>query len=184
MNRMTLAAGLVALAAAAPAADPKPVKVGDLSAPAPADWKAEKPANRLRSYQFKLPAAGDEEPAAEVIVMPESNPDPAKSFPRWREQFVPPDGMTAADLGTVTKLDLAGGATAHVLDLAGTWKFKERPFDPKSKEELRENYRVVWVIVAGKDEATHVRLSGPGAAVEKHKKAFDGWLKALAPAGK
>ena len=38
-------------------ADDKTVKVklGKLSAEAPAEWKSEKVANRLRSYQFKLP---------------------------------------------------------------------------------------------------------------------------------
>ena len=44
---------------------------------------------------------------------------------------------------------------------------------------LRAEWRVVWVIIEGKEESAHVRLAGPMAVVEKHKKAFDGWLKAL-----
>ena len=44
-------------------------------------------------------------------------------------------------------------------------KYKERPFDPKSKEEIKEDYRVVWVIVTEKDETTHLRLSGPAVSV-------------------
>lgn len=153
------------------------VKVGSLAAPAPADWKSEKPANRLRSHQFKLPAAPDHTDA-EVTVMPESSADVEKNFPRWKRTFVVPDGKTADDLGKATKWDVKG-ATVNVLDVTGTWKYKERPQDPKSKEELKDNYRVVWVIVAEKDEATHIRLSGPAPTVEKHMKAFEGWVKLL-----
>ena len=163
---------VLAVLIALPAAAADPVKVGSLSAPAPADWKAEKPANRLRSYQFKLP--GD--PPAEVIVMPDSNPDPAKSFPRWKESFVPSED--GGVVGKESKFE-AAGATVHVLDAAGTWKYKERPFDPKSKEELRPDYRVVWVIVAEKDSATHLRLSGLKEAVDKNYPAFETWVKAL-----
>ena len=35
---------------------PKPVVLGPLQNAPPATWVAEKPANLLRSYQFKLPA--------------------------------------------------------------------------------------------------------------------------------
>jgi len=64
------------------------------------------------------------------------------------------------------------GATVDVLDVSGTWKYRERPFDPKSKEEIRDDYRVIWVVVADKDEATHIRLSGPRETVEKHYAPF------------
>jgi hypothetical protein len=33
-----------------------PVKLSGLAGTTPATWKSEKPANRLRSYQFKLPS--------------------------------------------------------------------------------------------------------------------------------
>ncbi|MGL6097557.1 MAG: hypothetical protein ACRC7O_17385 [Fimbriiglobus sp.] len=171
-----LAVGLIALSA--PAADPVVVKFGKLSGAAPAEWKSEKPANRLRSFQFKLPSEEAGVPDAEVIVQPDANPDPEKSFPRWKTTFAPPEGMTADDVTKTSKFEIPG-AVVHVLDGAGVWKYKERPFDPKSKEELRPAYRVIWVIVAEKDDAFHVRLSGPAAVVEKYKSGFDGWLKGL-----
>src|SRR5262249_26704719 len=67
------------------------VKVGKLSATTPADWQKEKPANLLRSYQFKLPGAEDF-PQPELAIFPESHPDPEKNFPKWKAQFVPPEG--------------------------------------------------------------------------------------------
>ncbi len=157
---------------------PKAVKLGPLAATPPADWKSEKPANRLRSHQFKL-ASGEEGFAdAEVIVMPESKPKPEQVFPGWKDQFTPPDGKSIDDVAKESKLEVAG-ATVHVLDVSGTWKYRERPFDPKSKLEMKPEYRAVWAIVATKDEATHVRLAGPEKVVEKHKKAFDAWLKSM-----
>src|SRR2546423_924556 len=71
-------------------ADDKAVKVklGKLSAEAPTDWKSEKPANRLRSYQFKLPGEKGGPGDAELIVMPESDPKAEKVFPRWKSSFV------------------------------------------------------------------------------------------------
>ncbi|MBX9584460.1 MAG: hypothetical protein K2X87_29515 [Gemmataceae bacterium] len=163
-----------------PADDPAPaVKAGGLSAPAPAGWVSEKPANRLRSHQFKLPGEKDGPGDAELIVFPESDPKTEKVFPRWKAQFVPPDGKTADDISTVSKLDGTKGATITLLDVSGTWKYRAAPFDPKSKEELREDQRVVWAVVAGSDEAAHVRLSGPKATVDKHYPVFEKWLKSL-----
>jgi hypothetical protein len=153
------------------------VKVGSLSATTPADWKKEKPANLLRSFQFKLPGEKDHADA-EVAVFPESHPNPDKSFPKWKGQFVPPEGKTVEDISKTSTWDLKG-ATVTVLDVTGTWKYKERPQDPASKEMLLDDYRVVWVIVAQKEEATHIRLSGPAVSVEKQFKAFEGWVKSL-----
>ena len=162
------------------AADAKPVvvKIGKLSAPAPAGWVPEKPGNRLRSYQFKIPGAKDT-PDAELIVHPESDPKAEKVFPRWKAAFVPPDGKTVDDVAKVSKVEGVKGAKIDVLDFTGTWKYKERPFDPKSKEEMRDDYRVIWVVVADADEATHIRLSGPRETVDKHYPEFEKWLKAL-----
>jgi len=162
------------------AADPKPeaIKFGKLSSTVPAEWKTEKTSNRLRSHQFKLVSPMKDFADGEVIVMPDSNPDPAKSFPRWKESFVPPDGKTVEDISKVNKFEV-GGATVHVLDVTGTWKFKERPFDPKSKEEVRPDYRVVWAIVVAGDDATHLRIAGPMSVVEKFYPAFEKWLKSI-----
>lgn len=178
-----LFAGLLTLTFAT-AADDAPVEIkldkkGKIKAPAPAGWKSEKPANTLRSYQFRIPSGEEGGGDAEFIVMPNSSPVADKSFPRWRTSFVVPEGTAADDIGKVSKLDLPIGV-GHVLDVTGTWKFKERPFDPKSKEEMRPDYRVIWVILVDKnDEATHFRLSGPAKVVAKHQKEMEDVLKAL-----
>ncbi len=155
-----------------------PVKLSGLAGTAPATWKSEKPANRLRSYQFKLPAGDKDYADAEVAVFPESSPDNAKNFERWKATFVPPDGSTIEQAAKVGKMEI-GKAKVATLDVSGTWKYKERPQDPKSKEMLLADYRAIWVVIETADETTHIRLSGPGVIVEKHKKDFDAWLKSL-----
>ncbi len=153
------------------------VEVGDLKATAPADWKKEKPANLLRSYQFRLPEVKDL-PGSEIAVFPESHPNPDKSFPKWKNSFIPPEGKMIDDVAKVSKWDVKG-ATVTVLDVTGTWKYKERPQDPAAKEMLLDNYRVVWVIVAESDKATHIRMSGPMSSVDAQIKGFEAWVKAL-----
>lgn len=160
----------------APAADP--VKIGTLSAAPPKEWQAEKPANRLRSHQFKIPSGEEGLADGLITVSPQAKPKPDAVFPGWKAQFTPPDGKTLDDVAKVSKVE-AGGATLHVLDVHGTWTHKDAPNDPRSKEQVDPEYRVIWVIVAEKDEAAHVRFSGPQKVVEKHKKAFDAFLKAL-----
>lgn len=168
----------VALVSQAAAPKAVLVKFGKLSAEAPATWKNEKPNNRLRSHQFKLASENKDLVDAEISVMPDSDPSPEKYFPRWKAMFVPPEGKTVEDISKVKKEEV-GKAVLHMLDVTGTWKYKERPFDPKSKEELRAEYRVIWVIVVMGEEATHVRLSGPMTVVEKHLSAFEKWLKSI-----
>lgn len=159
-------------------ADGTAVEFGKLKAVAPATWKAQKPANRLRSHQFKL-ASGEKDFAdAELIVLPQSNGNAEKVFPGWKAQFEPPDGKTIDD---VTKKDslTVGTAKVQVLDVSGTWKFKERPQDPKSKLELRPEYRSIWFIVTVGDESWHVRFSGPQSVVAKHHDEVLAWVKSL-----
>ncbi len=160
-------------------ADDKPVvvKLNKLSATAPADWKSEKPSNRLRTFQFKLPGAKDH-PEAELSVMNESLPGAEKNFPKWKGMFVAPEGKTVDDISKTAKWEVPG-ATVNVLDVTGTWKYKAAPNDPKSKEMLLDDWRVIWVVVDEKDETHHFRLSGPSITVAEHAPKFEKWIKSL-----
>ena len=179
MSRLTSLLCVVAMATVAVSADPKPVSVNKRSAPAPAGWLNEEPDNRLRSFQFKLASSSEDKSAGEVYVMPNSNPDSKKYFTRWQRDFVLPDGKTYDDISKASEIDLGGGTTAHLLDVTGTWRYKARPFDPRSKTEERADYRVVWAVVVGPDETSHLRMSGPKAVIDKQYDAFVNWLKAL-----
>ena len=161
------------------AADEKPVVVSlsGFKAEVPKGWKIEKPANLLRSYQFKLATPDKDHADAEVIVMPESSSDVTKSFDKWKGQYTPPGDKKAADVTKIDKYEQAG-ANLHTLDIYGTWTYRERPNDPKTEKILPE-FRTIWVMVVTKDETTHIRLSGHKSVVEKHEKDFFKWVKSL-----
>jgi hypothetical protein len=178
MRRVILAFAVFLAPQLAAADKPVTVNVSGLSADAPAGWKSEKPANLLRSHQFKLPTHDKDHADAELIVSPKASPDVTKNFDTWKAQYTPADGVKPEDAAK-TKTFEVGGAKAHVLDVTGTWKYRERPRDPTSKEELRPEFRTVWVILVGKDETTHLRLSGHQSVVEKHHADFEKWLKSL-----
>src|SRR6187455_1414826 len=80
------------------AVDGTAVEFGKLKATAPSSWKAEKPANRLRSHQFRLASPEKDFADAELIVLPQSNGNAEKVFPGWKSQFEPPDGKTIDDV--------------------------------------------------------------------------------------
>jgi hypothetical protein len=174
---LLLAAGLAVVTARGAADKALVVKLNKLSAPAPSDWKKEKPSNLLRSYQFKLPGAKDH-PEAELAIYNESLPGAAKNFPKWKNTFVAPEGKTVDDIARTAKWEVPG-AKVDVLDISGTWKYRERPQDPKSKEMLLDDWRVIWVIIEEKDETHHLRLSGPAVTVDAHARAFEKWVKSL-----
>jgi hypothetical protein len=181
LSGLVLVAGFAALGSAR-AADPVAVKLEKLSAAVPDSWKKEKPANNLRKYQFKLPGAKDH-PDAELTIMGESLPGAEKNFPKWKNTFVPPEGKTIDEAAKTAKWDVKG-AKVDVLDVRGTWKYKERPFDPKSKEMRLEDWRVIWVIVdernaSGEGETHHFRLSGPEQTVNERAAEFEKWVKGL-----
>lgn len=158
-------------------ADGPVVKVGSRSAAVPVEWKVEKPANRLRSHQLRLPPVEPDGKPGELVVLPDSDPNPDKLFPRWAITVVPDDdGIPPEENAKRSKVE-AGGLTLHRLDAAGTWKYRD--FPQSKKEELRPGWRVVWIVAVEKGEATHLRLSGPAATVEKQLPAFNKWLESL-----
>jgi hypothetical protein len=129
------------------------VKLDKFTAIAPADWKSEKPANRLRSHQFQLPGFKDNK-GAELVIFPDVGTF-EKESPRWKGRFQVPDGKTIDDISKTERFKV-GKADVALWDVTGTWIYKERPFDPKSKEEIRPNSRVIF-----------------------HLKEFMDWLKAF-----
>ena len=159
--------------------DGKPAKVqlGKLESTAPKDWKAEKPANRLRLYQFRIPHVKDDKSDADVTIL-DLRGTVESNVSRWKGEFIPPDGKTVDDIAKVEKIQV-GKATATVVDISGTWVYKERPFDPKSKEEQRPNSRVISVAFDSGDGLYRIRFAGPAATVTAHHKEFMDWLKAF-----
>jgi len=157
------------------------VKLDGLQSRTPADWVEEKPSSNLRKYQFKIPRAKDDKTDAELMIFffgAGQGGSAAENVKRWKGFFIPPQGKNIDDVAKVTQMKV-GGAAVTYLDVQGTYKFKERPFDPSSKEELRPDSRMLGVVFESQGGPYFIRLVGPAKTVAQHKAAFDDWLKAF-----
>lgn len=156
------------------------VKLDQFTSMTPADWKSEKPWNRLRSYQFKLPAAENAKPA-EVYIFPDLTKTPEDNFARYEEMLQIPEGKKVEDFAKRSKFTLGEkeNVRVFVLDMHGTLLYRERPFDPKSKLETLTDYRMISLIFESADGNYLIRLWGPEKSVAKHEKAFMDWIKAF-----
>ena len=143
---------------------------------APAEWKEEAPGNQMRLTQFRLPKAEGDKTDAELVVFKGIGGSAKANIDRWKGFFIPPEGKTIDDIAKVTEIKMSD-VDAPYLDVKGTYKFKERPFDPNSKEERKPDYRMLGVVFETKKNPYHIRLVGPAKTVEKYKKDFDLWLK-------
>ncbi len=156
-----------------------PVKLKGYQATTPADWQAEKPWNRLRKYQFRLPASEGDRRDAEVIILSNFGGTTASKHTRWKADFIPPEGKKIADVAKTSRYQ-QGPLTAEILDVAGTWIYKAAPFDPKSKAKPFPGSRVIWVILTIDQDSYQIRLAGSEKTVSERKKQFDAWWQGFA----
>jgi len=155
------------------------VKLDKLTSTTPADWKSEKPANRLRSHQFRLPGFKDVKETfgdAEIYIFPDLTGTKDDNFARYMATFLPPEGKTIEDIAKTAEI-MVGKAKVNILDMEGTWLFKSAPFDNKLKSEPRPNSRVIHVIFTTDDGNYLIRLSGPAKTVTAQAKPFYDWIK-------
>ena len=172
-----LAAGLILAAGAGFSQETKDgtvVKIAGLESRTPGDWVREKPSNRLRSFQFRLPRAKDDKEDADLAVLPDLPGKPEENLERWKDLFVPPDGKTIDDIARIEKFKV-GKVSILLLDIAGTYLQKDRPLGSKSVP--KPHYRMISVVFDTPDGAALIRMVGPERTVAKHKGAFDSWLK-------
>jgi hypothetical protein len=178
--------GVALLSCSAPSAaggkkdDPKGrmVVIDGLKSLTPADWLKEKPANRLRSHQFRLQKAKGDKDDAELAVSPAQRGTPAQNLKRWQDMFEPPAGKTIEEASRVENFKIGAVKVAY-LDVHGTYLKLSRPLAPKNTAVPLPNYRMLAVFFETPEGSHFIRMIGPAATVEQHKKGFDGWLKAF-----
>jgi hypothetical protein len=153
------------------------VTIDGMTAVAPASWKAERPANQLRTYQFKLPKADADKEDAELWIMPVQQGTVEQNIAQWKELFILPAEMAKADAAKQNTFTL-GKATIHTLDIRGTYLMKHKPIDVTAKE-ARPDYRMLAALWDSKEAKVSIRMIGPKRTVEIHAKEFDSWLKSF-----
>jgi hypothetical protein len=175
---------LLAGATALPAGDkkgedgPVVVELDGLQSKTPAEWQKQKPANRLRSHQFKLPKAKDDPADAEVAISPEQRGTPEQSVERWKELFELPADLPKEEAPKVDTFKI-GKVKATYLDIRGTYYDLPRPLAPKTQAKLRQNYRMLAVFLETGGDKFFIRMIGPAKTVAQYKPGFDAWLKGL-----
>jgi hypothetical protein len=148
------------------------VDLDGLKSKAPTDWKEEKPGNKMRFAQFRLPKVKDDKEDAELVIFKGLGGSSDANIKRWKEQFQPGDAKTE-------ELKIAGKHPAFYLDISGTYLSRFPPFDPNAKIEKKPEYRMLAIHLEGPLEVYHIKLTGPAKTVEHYKKGFDEWLKAF-----
>ncbi len=174
---------LLAAGTAPPAAGQKPdegtvVELDGLKSKTPADWQKQKPANRLRSHQFKVPRTKGDPADAELAISPEQRGTSEQKVQGWKDWFEPPAGKTLDEVSKVESF-MVGAAKVTYLDVSGTYLNLPRPLAPKSQAKPLPHYRMLAVYLETKGDKFFIRLIGPEKTVAQQKAAFDAWLKAL-----
>src|SRR4051794_8729123 len=66
------------------------VRLDGMESRAPANWKEEAPANRMRYAQFRLPKVKDDRNDAELLIFKGLSGSASDNIKRWKDQFQPP----------------------------------------------------------------------------------------------
>lgn len=182
MRRLLAVAAVVGFGSVVLAADDKgtAVEVAGLKGTAPAEWKSVEPSNRMRLLQFSLPKEKGDAADAELVVF--SLPGGggiAANLQRQEAKFKLPEGVKKEDAVKTTDVKV-GDFKGKYQDIKGTLLFKAAPFDPNAKVTEKAEYRQLYVIFEDEDKNTiSIWVLGPEKTVEKHKKAFEAFIKSF-----
>lgn len=143
----------------------------------PGDWKEETPSSKLRQGQFKVPKAeGDKDDAEVAIFYSPGGGGVEANLKRQTAAFQPAEGKEK--VGEKQEKIKVGGNDAVYMEVTGT--FIKKPFPMAEKGTPMPGWKQIYVIFETKDGAVaSLWLRGPEKTVEKHKKAFDEWVKAF-----
>ena len=183
MRRVLLLTG-VAVLSLGMTAIAEDIEIGPFKAKAPAEWKSEQSSSNMRLYQAKLPKVQGDDEDAELVVFwfgAGGGGGVKDNIDRWKKQVQAPKGKTIDDISSVAEMKINGDKIkATYLDIKnGIYLSKKQPFNPNSPTIEKDNFRFLGVIVECEKGPFFIRVTGPGKTVEKHKKAFDEWLKNL-----
>jgi hypothetical protein len=149
-----------------------------LKSAAPADWKEVTPSSTMRKAQLAAPkVAGDAEDAEVAIFEFPGGGGVDANLKRQIAAFQPAAGKDKVE-EKQTKITVAGN-DGVMQEVSGTLLKKAGgPFDPNAKTTPVAGYKQVYVVFETKAGVTaSVWLRGPEKTVEKHKPAFEAWVK-------
>ena len=143
---------------------------------APEGWVRQKPANRMRKAQFKLPHADNDTHDGELTVIPAFGGMEA-NLQRWKQQFkeVPEPLINNREVA---------GMKVSIVQLDGTYLYKARPMDPSETVQPRPDYRVLAAVVQAPEGQVFFKSFGPRTTMEKWQEAFTDMVDSFTPTGR
>lgn len=153
------------------------VELAGMKSTTPGDWKEEAPSNTMRLTQFKLPKVDGDKDDAELAVFFFRGGGAGSvdaNLKRQTAKFQPADGKEKVE-ETVDKKFKVGTIDAIYQDVKGT--FIKKAFPMAATGTPVKGYRQLYVLFETKDGQYYLTLLGGEKTVEKHKKAFDEFLK-------
>jgi hypothetical protein len=142
------------------------LKIGEFTFDAKQPWIAQQPSSAMRAAELKFDAAGDVDPVAIFFTFgPGQGGDAQGNIDRWKGMF---QGGPAAE----EKIELAKGAILVVL--TGTY-LDGPPFG--GTKTPRPDYRMLAAFLPSEQGAVYVRFTGPQAAVDEARGAFEDLIK-------
>jgi hypothetical protein len=154
---------------------PSAVTLDDLKSTPPEGWVEETPTSSMRFAQFRLPRAEGDSADADLVIFRGIGGDADQNINRWKNtQFVPPEHKKIDDVATISKVKI-GDREAKQLDVTGTY------LDSGGRPGMgavtkRPGYRLIGIHFDGPRTVYHIKLTGPAATVEKHRKEFEEWI--------
>ncbi len=163
---MTVALSLLCLAPAIAEDKNTTVEIGEIKLEVPSTWKKEKPSNRLRLAQFRIPGEEGDEEGAELTVFAFGAQGVQANIDRWIGQFSSTDRKVK-----VTKGEAKLGEY-YFVNISGTFN---KPVGPpiQRKTKPTPNSRVINVMLNVKDKGPYFfKLTGTNATVQAHADAL------------
>lgn len=165
-------------------AESKPQTVelaADLTAQAPAGWKAQKTDRPFRTHEFILPSSqkGVADGFLFISHFGKDGGGPLDdNLRRWYDMVEQPDGSSTEKTAKKEELKLADGKVVW-LDMAGIYLDKPTPMSQQVTK--RPDYRVFAAMIgAGKEGPYWVRAYGPDSAMKAHRDGFKRFLMSIA----
>ncbi len=139
----------------------------------------EKPSNKFRAYQYRVPKAKGDLEDAELVVFyfgQGGGGDVDDNIKRWKGFFVPPEDKTIDEMSRVEKFKVGNVAVTY-LDVRGTFLYKNPPFDPNAKTQRKRDFRRFGVVFDSEKGPYFITLTGPAKTMAENKAGFDNWIK-------
>lgn len=138
---------------------------------APQGWLPEQPSSRMRVAQYRLPGAGDAEPAElAVFTFPGTGGSVQANLDRWIGQFAEADRETA----TITAEQI-NQLPVTLLDIRGT--FTPGAMVAGDQPTARPNYRVLAAVIETPQDPWFIKLTGPAQTVERWEEGFRQYIE-------